>query len=376
MPARQPPRLESIARVAGGSAGPITTENPVSSSSLEAFEFEPTTRHRSRATTKIRSLRSVARLARPQRSAGSPAPSSVEQAAAQVLFNRVDKDGSGLISFDEFIEWWSRKQLATGGTLDNSLIATIHEQWAELDMDGSGDLNQAEFDVLMSELAKSEWREAVDEARGKVYFYNTRTKETRWHEPDSDSIVTEFMHTANLTVPATSKPPALDTLRRPLPRRPGRSDPSVTTKRNSPEARGESVAGGGAISTRLRRAQPSFEPGAQMLAMEHSIPVRKSPRKGSDHVIELGEGDAFQIKNVLTDEEGTLLQIETITVKGRPRAKTGWIRPLDRTGRALIRPMPMPTEHVATSGAGSNDSGAQPPFSTNHSKEAPLPSLG
>ena len=55
------------------------------------------------------------------------------------------------------------------------------------------------------------------------------------------------------------------------------------------------------------------------------------------------QGDTFEIQRVLVDEAGlTQLQVETITVKGRAKAKIGWLKPLDRGGNSLAKVQPVP----------------------------------
>jgi hypothetical protein len=49
-------------------------------------------------------------------------------------------------------------------------------------------------------------------------------------------------------------------------------------------------------------------------------------------------GDSFQISSVLVDDLGTQMKVETFTVGGKSKAVSGWIRPLDRHGRLLVRP--------------------------------------
>ena len=134
-----------------------------------------------------------------------------QQSLAAELFERVDKDGSGLISFDEFADWWSHMQLGTGHLLDENFAGKMQWQWNELDRDGSGDLDKNEFVSLMTEVSKSEWREAFDQKRQKAYYYNTRTKETRWRQPDAQAAIEAFMATNGLT--SLTKPPALAALR-------------------------------------------------------------------------------------------------------------------------------------------------------------------
>jgi len=130
---------------------------------------------------------------------------------AAELFDRVDTDGSGLLSFNEFASWWSRKQLAIGRPLDRQLAAKVQQQWAQLDTDGSGDLDRGEFESVMTELATSEWKEAFDRAKNAVYFYNEQTKETRWHQPDAEAAVAAFMETNGLAASSIT-PPSLQSL--------------------------------------------------------------------------------------------------------------------------------------------------------------------
>ena len=65
-----------------------------------------------------------------------------QQSLAVALFEQVDRDGSGLISFDEFVDWWAQRQLSTGHALDKILAEKIQKQWNELDRDGSGYLDK------------------------------------------------------------------------------------------------------------------------------------------------------------------------------------------------------------------------------------------
>jgi hypothetical protein len=54
------------------------------------------------------------------------------------------------------------------------------------------------------------------------------------------------------------------------------------------------------------------------------------------------QGDTFEIQRVLVDEAGlTQLQVESITVTGRAKAKTGWLKPLDRGGNLLVKAQPV-----------------------------------
>merc|ERR1712146_106144 len=85
------------------------------------------------------------------------------------------------------------------------------------------------------------------------------------------------------------------------------------------------------------REQTQFVQGAHMVATQ-SIPIRNAQRKGANHVAALSSGDSFQISSVLVDDLGTQIKVETFTVGGKAKAVSGWIRPLDRHGRLLVRP--------------------------------------
>ena len=146
-----------------------------------------------------------------------------QQSLAVALFEQVDRDGSGLISFDEFVDWWAQRQLSTGHTLDKILAEKIQKQWNELDRDGSGDLDKNEFESLMAELSTSEWKEAFDHKKQKAYYYNTRTKETCWRQPDAQAAIAGFMATNGLDAP--TKPLGLSKLRPPI--RGGHADTNV-----------------------------------------------------------------------------------------------------------------------------------------------------
>ena len=57
------------------------------------------------------------------------------------LFDAVDENGNGLISYDEFQVWWeAQADAAEEAILDELAIA-----WATFDQDGSGDLDEHEF---------------------------------------------------------------------------------------------------------------------------------------------------------------------------------------------------------------------------------------
>ena len=187
-----------------------------------------------------------------------------EGSQAAVLFERVDIDGSGLISFDEFVDWWAHRQLSTGHTLDEGLAARMQEKWNELDRDGSGDLDKNEFESLMAELATSQWKEAFDPNKQKVYYYNTRTKETRWRQPDAEAAVADFMATNGLTT--LQHPSALATTSPTELKRP----PPLSTLR---PARQEGNATPAATATIINPLSTSASPSSRVDAFDVEVPA-------------------------------------------------------------------------------------------------------
>jgi len=169
---------------------------------------------RSRAAPAAATLAAPPVARRPPAAATPPAattsPSKSTSDAAQQLFSRVDTDANGVLSLDEFATWWSRRSLITGKNLDASLMENMRAQWDKLDLDGSGDLDAGEFATFLAELAASEWQEHYDSSKGRSYYHNAKTGETRWQEPDNDSAVAGFMETNGLV--ASRKPPSLASL--------------------------------------------------------------------------------------------------------------------------------------------------------------------
>ena len=109
------------------------------------------------------------------------------------IFRQVDADGSGGISFEEFSVWWSERQLATQGALNDDTMEEMFRVWDECDADDSGELDSDEFDMVLRKVAASEWQRAVDPASNRPYFYHRTTKETRWVETNSAVQVADFL---------------------------------------------------------------------------------------------------------------------------------------------------------------------------------------
>ena len=126
--------------------------------------------------------------AQPPPASGGAAPGPVAEtpASAAAIFAEIDADHSGALSFEEFRRWWSDRQAATTGHVDEAVLAKGEELFAQKDADGNGVLSLAEFSAVLSALAGDEWAEAVDPSSGKMYWYSRTTKETRWRMPAPD----------------------------------------------------------------------------------------------------------------------------------------------------------------------------------------------
>ena len=133
-----------------------------------------------------------------------PGPTHVDTAILSVdaLFDLVDTDASGSISFDEFRHFW-RERLLTTGKSDDGMIAKAEQIFADLDDDCSGILDRVEFRVIIAELAASDWTPAVDRASGRTYYINLKTRATRWALPEdeeADEFVKEHLGGGGLLV--------------------------------------------------------------------------------------------------------------------------------------------------------------------------------
>ena len=95
--------------------------------------------------------------------------------------------------------------LVAQGALSDSMLDEAKAKWDALDRDGSGDLDAGEFARLITTLATSNWKEAYDPQRGKSYYYNTVTKETRWQQADGDTAVSDFLKENGVSVQPKAK---------------------------------------------------------------------------------------------------------------------------------------------------------------------------
>ena len=110
--------------------------------------------------------------------------------SADALFDAVDIDGSGGVSFAELAEWWQSRQAAIGKADDS--LSRAEQVFAELDEDGSGMLDRLEFKAILTEVVMGEWVAAQDDVSGRPYYVNKQTRETRW-TPPGDAEVDDWL---------------------------------------------------------------------------------------------------------------------------------------------------------------------------------------
>ena len=76
---------------------------------------------------------------------------------ADAVFAHMDKDGSGHVSFMEFMRWWKESHRAAGeGRIEDGLLAEAKRVFQELDDDDSGSLDREEVRTLLQSLAGQE----------------------------------------------------------------------------------------------------------------------------------------------------------------------------------------------------------------------------
>ena len=111
---------------------------------------------------------------------------------AERIFEQVDIDGSGDVSFEEFSSWWSSRAQAGKGEVDDEVLQHSKELFEKYDVDRSGELDKDEFAQMLQGLAYEEWCEAS--SGGRLYYFNIKTKETRWTLPElGDELLDKFV---------------------------------------------------------------------------------------------------------------------------------------------------------------------------------------
>jgi hypothetical protein len=186
------------------------------------------------------------------------------------LFDVVDTDKNGHISFAEFEAFWRQRLQAMGESTADEALARARSIFEDLDEDGTGSLDREEFRVVMTEVLASEWTPRLDRVSGRTYYVNLKTRATSWALPDESD-----------------------------------ADAFVKDHFNQHSGGGHSGGDGGSRpNVTHAREQTQFVQGAHMVATQ-SIPIRNAQRKGSNHVAALSSGDSFQISSVLVDNLGT-----------------------------------------------------------------------
>lgn len=80
------------------------------------------------------------------------------EAEMDTAFSLLDKDGSGCVSYDEFLEWWQSDDRFAKLQLSEAQQAAVHqvaEYFRHFDADRSGELDEAEFRAMFEHLAQS-----------------------------------------------------------------------------------------------------------------------------------------------------------------------------------------------------------------------------
>jgi Ca2+-binding EF-hand superfamily protein len=121
-----------------------------------------------------------------------------EQPTAQAptvedVFAAIDIDGSGELSFHEFMHWWR----GNGG--DEMALVKAQEAFRLVELrDGIPGVSLVELKEVMVAVATDTWEEAIDPASGRKYFVNPATKESSWLVPGIEC-VQPFLLAAGIT---------------------------------------------------------------------------------------------------------------------------------------------------------------------------------
>ena len=118
---------------------------------------------------------------------GSDFPTVSGELTADALFDAVDADSSGEVSFPELVAWWEDRQRALGKADDGSL-GKIESIFADLDEDNSNSLNREEFKMILTDVVMGNWVAAQDAVSGRTYYVNKSTRETRWIPPGEPEV--------------------------------------------------------------------------------------------------------------------------------------------------------------------------------------------
>ena len=120
---------------------------------------------------------------KPPRSAPLERSQPLAELSSDALYDLIDVDGNGELSFEEYAEWWYLRQKLTGISDDYSL-ETAKSLFEELDADESGCLDRSEFALVIEELAVSDWVMQLDEVTNQWQYVHQVTGEVRSAQPE------------------------------------------------------------------------------------------------------------------------------------------------------------------------------------------------
>ena len=115
------------------------------------------------------------------------APTKIDE-----IFEAVDVDSSGVLGYHEFCIWYKRHVQLVGGDPDPeveaSLLHDIRETFDVHDRNGNGELDRKEFATVLVTVATRDWKECFDQARDRAFWFNCKTKASRWIPPDVQEV--------------------------------------------------------------------------------------------------------------------------------------------------------------------------------------------
>ena len=101
--------------------------------------------------------------------------------AKEAIFEDIDADQDGSISFREFFQWWAGRQTATKGTVDSAMLQGASDHFFRYK--GGEQVSQLQFFEILAELSLGQWQEAKDPTTGRTYFVDPGTRASRWDRP-------------------------------------------------------------------------------------------------------------------------------------------------------------------------------------------------
>ena len=183
--------------------------------------------HRPRSSFEVEGASAAPVLQTPprRRDKASEAETSINPAAAsgsqsvsvtptvREIFDEIDADGSGVISFEELMRWWM--QHADRGN-DARLLPKLEEAYSILEYrDGVAGLSLSEFEEMIFVVAIDDWELTKDTATGREYYVNRITRESSWTQPNKGCIAAFLKVAGVLRTQAASAPRPLQSQHRP-----------------------------------------------------------------------------------------------------------------------------------------------------------------